>query len=121
MPCSDGYFTPASISPQARATAGSGVVLPEGSLLPRTDLFSTPPGDRWSTLQGRELPPFIPDAIQASWCLPASKASPKPLGTLSEAQRQYSTESDEEQQGHDQDGLHIIAHAHTVVLPHHAS
>jgi len=32
----------------------------------------------------------------------------------SEAQRQYSAESNEEQQRYDQGGLHIIAHAHTI-------
>jgi hypothetical protein len=51
---------------------------------------------------------------ERSRCKPCCRRPTPPpccsgLAMLSEAQRQYSNESNEEQQGYDQDGLHIIA------------
>jgi hypothetical protein len=47
--------------------------------------------------------------IKMQTVLPSADITASGLEMLSEAQRQYSNESNEEQQGYDQDGLHIIA------------
>ncbi len=55
----------------------------------------------------------VPTTV-ARWTLhhshPGGFAPSSPLTRFSEAQRQYSTESNEHQQDQDQDGLRVIAH-----------